>query len=287
MLYRVKYENERGQTIDFDSSPELKALTFDGFGDVEADVQSHYSPYQDGSRFIDSVLKERPIAITFMVSGSDENAIAYHRRNLSRVINPKIPGLLTVETGGMIFVINVVPEHVPSYPSGGSNQGRRYQKGVIDFIAHDPYWREPQEVSHALKAYEGLFSFPFNFPIEFGREGDSTVLANDGTVDATIELNIQGPVVNPIITNETTGEFIKLNRALAADEVLHVNTSPSNKRVEIYRGGAVIEKAWGFLDPYSSFFSLIPGDNLLSYKADSGADNAIAAIAWQNKYLGI
>jgi hypothetical protein len=287
MLYEISYTNERGQTIDFSASPSLKALTFDGFGDVDADVQSHYSPYQDGSKFIDSVLSERPLAIEFMITGFNTNEVAQVRRNLSRVLNPKIPGTLTVVASGETFVINVVPEHVPKFPSGSSNQGARFQRGVIDLIAHDPYWREPQEVSHALTAYEGLFSFPFSFPIEFGREGDSTVLSNDGTVDTSIELNIQGPVANPIITNETTGEYLKLNRALAADEVLHINTSRHNKRVEIYRDGAVIEKAWGYLDEYSTFFTLIPGDNLLSYKADSGVDTAIASVAWHNKYLGI
>ncbi|PAE24081.1 phage tail domain-containing protein [Bacillus sp. 7894-2] len=287
MLYEISYTNERGQTIDFDLSPQLKALSFEGFGEVEADVQSHRSPYQDGSRFIDSILHERPLEIMFMITGSSDYDIAQTRRNLSQVFNPKIPGTLTVIASGRTFLINVVPEHVPTFPSGPSNQGARYQKGAIDLIAHDPYWREPQQVSHALTAYEGLFSFPFSFPIEFGTEGDSTVVRNRGTVETSIELNIQGPVVNPVVTNETTGEYLKLNRALAANEVLHINTSRHNKRVEIYRDGLVIEKAWGYLDEFSDFFSLIPGDNLLSYKADSGTDIAIASVVWHNKFLGI
>lgn len=285
--YEIKYENERGDYVDFNASDSLKALKFEGFGEVESEVQTQRAPYIDGSRFVDSVLTERLISIEFVISGNNYSEVTDIRRRLARTFNPKVPGKLTVLVDGRPFEILAVPEHVPTFLGGSGSQGNRFQLGTIDLIAPDPYWRDPYKVSRALRAYEGKFTLPTTFPIELGVSGDSTLLLNQGDVETPVTIDIQGPVTNPQVTNRTTGKFIRVNRSLSADEVLHIDTSNQSKRVEIYRNGKTIEKAMGYLDHYSDFWKLEVGLNDVQYMADAGENDAIVAIAWQSYYVGI
>lgn len=286
-MYTIIYENERGQRVEFGASPTIKAVNFEGFGEVEAVIQSQRAPYRDGSRFIDSLLAERALSIEFLIEGTDYAEVSGHRRQISRVFNPKLRGQVTAKVAGQTYIIDVIPEHVPTFPKGPDNQSKRHQFGVIDLIAHNPYWRDPQEVSRALQAYQGLFIFPFSFPVEFGVSGDTTILENTGDTETPVTIDIQGPVVRPRVINKTTGEYIVINRSLSANEVMHIDTNVQSKRVEIYREGWAIEKAMGYLDHTSDFWQLQPGRNEIQYIADSGGNDAIVAVAWHNQFTGI
>ena len=286
-MYTITYENERGQSVDFSASPTLKSVSFEGFGELDADIQLQKAPYQDGSRFIDSVLTARSLSIEFLIDGVDYAEVSSVRRQLSRVFNPKLRGQLTATVAGQPYSIGTIPEHVPNFPSGSGNQGRRYQRGIIDLIAPNPYWQDPQEVSRALRAYEGKLNIPTTFPIEFGISGDTTILNNEGDVETPITIDIQGPVTNPRVINKTTGKYIRVILSLSANDVLHIDTGDRNKRVEIYRDGLAIEKAIGYLDHNSDFWKLDVGYNEIQYIADAGDGNAIVAIAWHDQYTGI
>src|SRR5699024_11969031 len=77
-----------------------------------------------------------------------------------------------------------------------------FQKASISITCPDPYWKDPQEVTRALKAYDGKFTFPFEFPVEFGIESDSTIIYNKGDTDAPITISIKGPIRRPIVRSE-------------------------------------------------------------------------------------
>ncbi|MFD2924164.1 phage tail domain-containing protein [Halobacillus naozhouensis] len=285
----ITFTNARGERVTFTSGAYPYLLqSYEGVGELDADIQSQRAPYQDGSTYIDTLLQNRPLTLRVMIDANNPNTLASMKRHISKVFNPKLgEGLLSFERYGEVYEIQPVADGTPVFLSGPQNSAPTFQKIMINLIAHDPYWKDPQEVSRALKAYEGLFEFPFNFPIELGQEGDSTILENEGSVETPVQINIQGPVKNPRITNRTTGEYLQLNRTLSSDEILHIDTNEQNKRVEIYREGRVIEKAWGYLDDYSDFLMLLVGSNEIAYTADSGTTGAIEAIAWKNRYAGI
>ncbi|WP_117168877.1 phage tail family protein [Paraliobacillus sediminis] len=280
------YTNQRGKSITFGYSPPFILSSFEGLGGVEADVQRQKSPYQDGSTHADTLLDDRAIPLTFSILANSKSELNDYRRMLSAVCNPKLRGELQYRDGDIRRIIDVELETSPFFPSGDS-RGSGFQDGTIDLIALYPYWRDPQEVSRALRAYTGKFHFPFSFPVSFGISGDATIITNDGDIEAPVTIDIQGPITNPRITNKTTGQFIKINRSLSSDEILHIDTSDNNKRVEIYRDGYPIQKAIGFLDSDSDFWKLDEGENEIEHVADSGTRNAIVSIAWHNYFVGI
>lgn len=282
-MRRLTFENSRGETIIFYLSP-LLISSLTGIAETDIINQDQQAPYQDGTTHVDTKLQPRYPTLEGTITFTDLVTIKEYRKQILRVCNPKLGlGRLAIELDGDRKEIDGVIDSI-SFPDRGNSP---YQEFVIAWKCPDPYWRDPQEVSRALKAYEGRFNLPFTLPLELGVSGDSTTLKNDGDVDCPITIDIQGPVMNPQVRNLTTNEFIRFNRSLSSDEVLHINTDDHNKRVEVYRNGSVIEKAWGYIEDDSTFFNLIVGDNELEYVADSGVADAIVAIAWQKRYMGV
>jgi Phage tail protein len=282
-LRRLTFENARGESIVFYLAP-LLITSLTGIGEVDVDLQSQKSPYQDGDTHIDTVFQPRYIDLEGAIIETDLKEIKKYRKNILRVCNPKLGlGKITLELDGDIKEIYGVPDGSPVFPERGQEP---IQNFVITWKCPDPYWRDPLEISRALRAYQGRFTLPTTFPIEFGVEGDTTILINDGDTPAPITIDIQGPVTNPQVINKTTGQFIRVNLSLSENEVLHIDTGRP-RRVEIYRDGRTIENAMGYIDHYSDFWELSVGPNEVQYIADAGNANAIVAVAWQNRYVGI
>ncbi len=254
---------------------------------VSADIQTVEAPYQDGSGYIDTLLEPQPISIEFLILEKDTKNLQDFRRKVNRVINPKL-GLSEIRytTDAGTWVINGIAEMLPDFPTGNDNRGEGYQRGMIDFICPDPYWRDIQETSRALQAYVGTFTMPFSFPVQFGTQGDSIIINNEGDTSAPVQVSMQGPLDRPMLENKTTGEYMRLNTNIHTDEILFIDTTFNSKRVEIYYGNQII-KAMGYFDHNGDFMQLTPGENELRYTAYSGVRDSVASITWANRYVGI
>ncbi|WP_440894976.1 phage distal tail protein [Amphibacillus sp. Q70] len=282
-MRRLTYENNRGESIVFYHSPFfIEALT--GIGEVDADIQNQRAPYRDGDNYIDTILQPRFVTLEGAINSSNLNEIKNYRKQILKVCNPKLGlGKLTLELDGDIKEIYGVLDSVPAFPERSSNP---YQRFMVVWKCPNPYWRDPQQVSRSLKAYEGKFTFPFTFPVRFGIEGDITTITNDGDTSAPVIITIQGPISRPMIENRTTGEYMQINTTIGPEEVLYIDTNPLAKRVEIHRTNQIV-KAMGYVDYNSDFWQLAVGDNELRYRADEGIAEAIAAVSWHSQYVGI
>lgn len=283
----ISFTNARGVTVIF-GPPTYRVISIEGLGDVEAEIQTQKSPYQHGSTFVDALLGERVLPMEIKIYGDSEADMSSKRRFLSNVFNPAWGmGQFKIQVGEVIYTVDAIPDFIPKYAGGVENMGTFYQYCQIQVTAPYPYWRDPQQLSRALRAYQGKFTLPMQFPVELGIEGDNTILDNTGDIKAPIQIDVQGPITYPRVTNETTGEFIQFNRALSSDEILHIDTQKGNKRVEIYRDGWPIQNAMGYLDHDSTFLQLVPGENQLSLTARAGDMNGIVSVAWHNYFAGI
>ena len=282
-MRRLTFTNNRGESIEFYLSPFL-IESLEGIGEVEAELQEQVAPYRDGSIHIDAILRPRFIELEGSITNIKLKEIRKKRQELSRVCNPKLGlGKITLELDGSIKEIHGVPEGSVVFPDRERNP---FQPFMITWKCPDPYWKDLQEVSRNLKAYEGKFTFPFQFPVQFGIESDNTTLINEGDTSAPVIIEIKGPIRRPVIENLTTGKYMQINAIIEADQTLVIDTNPRNKRVEIKSGGET-RKVMGFFDHGGDFWQLDVGENEIRYRADAGIADAVATVSWQNQYVGI
>lgn len=282
-MRRLTYENARGESIIFYLSP-LLIESLSGIGEVDADIQGQTAPYQDGDTYIDTRLQPRYIDLQGSILKKDTKEIKSYRKEILRVCNPKLGlGKIILELDGDIKEIYGALDGVPVFPERGRNV---WQQFSIAWKCPDPYWQDPNQTSKPLQAYVGNFTLPFTLPFELGKSGSRTVVVNEGDVPAAVRIDVQGPVTNPRIINQTTGEWIRINRAIAADEILHIDTTEGSKRVEIYRGNTIYP-ALGYLDHDSTWLKLEVGENEIEHIADAGDRNSLVAVTWNSQYVGI
>lgn len=287
-MQKLIYTNSRGDSVTIGHNPPFQLASIEGMGDLDADIQSSKAPYQDGTTYLDTLLNERNISIGLRIEAKSIEKLYELRRNIASIFNPKFGlGQLRYEYPGGVKVIEAVSDHVPSFPSGKSNRGPLFQRSMIDLVCPDPYWRDVESISEPMRAIIPGFSFPLKFPVEFGTEGSSQVYENVGDVPAPVLIEFRGPATNPRVINETTGEFIQLNRVLGPEDRLFIDTSIGNKTVEIVDISGNRTNVFNWLDVNSTLFDLELGENKITYLADDGRENAIVQITYQNRYVGI
>jgi hypothetical protein len=109
-------------------------------------------------------------------------------------------------------------------------------------------------------------TFPAVFPLTFGASsGGSFQMNNSGAYNTVPYFTVTGPVTNPVIANETTGQQIKLNITLAASDVLGIDCQSGTVTLNTATRNNTV-------DVSTVFFPLTPGLNTIAYgSSDSTA----------------
>ncbi|MFO1445279.1 phage tail family protein [Bacillus sp. Bva_UNVM-123] len=285
---KFTFFSSRGQIVELTNRAPFILSKFDGLGDVQADVKDQKAPFQDGSTFIDSTLGERFINFEITILATDPVELLNRRKLIASIFNPKLGvGILRYENNGIVREIKATSECVPIFPSGNDNKGQRFQRSLINLKCHDPYWLDTHIESEPMSAWIGGMEFPFEFPVEFAMKSSFTTLLNNGDVEAPVEIVFHGPAKNPIVTNKTTGEFVRVKRTLGLNDKLIVRTAFGNKTVLIEDSTGKQIRAFNWLDEQSVFWQLAVGYNEIEYNADANSDEATVLINWQKRYVGV
>jgi hypothetical protein len=137
-----------------------------------------------------------------------------------------------------------------------------------------------KSVSLGLQQQGGVV-FDLVWDIVFGDSTGGFVTAtNEGTTEAKPTVKLHGPLVNPVLTNTATGEFIGLNHTLLAGDIMTIET----KTHLIYQGEST--NRMGTRKAGSVLWSLQPGANTLSLTADT-FDTGFAEISWRDTWGGV
>jgi hypothetical protein len=132
---------------------------------------------------------------------------------------------------------------------------------------------------------EPLFTFPFDMsptdPVNFGTVIPSNIAINEGQVEAPVIIQIQGACINPVITNETTGEFIAFkDLTMIETDTLIIDTTFGQKRVELNEQNVFYK-----LDFDSTFFNLSIGENSIDFSDDTGSTSATIHFIYRNLFI--
>ncbi|MDZ5711666.1 phage distal tail protein [Jeotgalibacillus haloalkalitolerans] len=278
--------NRLGQTVKVESriNANYQLLFFDGLGEVGAESQTVKTSRSDGDRFITNRLLPRPIQIIFNLKSDFLSKIPELRREVSRVINPRLsPFIIKYKEPGMPAMwIEASCDGSPSFSSAQA-QGFHTQRSGVNFTANDPYWRSEMQ-EHVMTAYDEAFSFPFTFPVEFGTQGQLVSIENNGHEVSMPRIEIEGPVDRPSIENLSTGEKFTLNRAIQTGETLVIDNQ--NKSVRILSDdGSVNAARWKTFD--SRWITVQLGENDIQYTAVAGSSGGTATVFYYDRLVGI
>lgn len=155
---------------------------------------------------------------------------------------------------------------------------RRTGMAAITFTAYaeDPRIYSATASTVVLPLGATVFTgFAFNLGFSFGFGGVSTTtdgsfIYNGGNRPAPVIMTIQGPVVNPIIMNDTTSSIMQFNITLGPTDMLTIDTQYRTIRLNgtTNRRSALITPGWFSLlpAPQSSF-----GANFIRFRGASGS----------------
>lgn len=281
-LTKLKITNINGESIMLGNSAPFFLEQIDGVGSLGVELENQKSPNQDGLTYINNTLSSRDISIEgIIISRNDPDEILEHRRKMQRVLNPKL-GEVTIkyEYKGSTKEIKAIVESTPIFPAAG--RGHFYQRYLINLICHSPFWLDTYYESSEMSYIMGGIKFNLKLPTKFSNRGFKRKAVNRGDVDTPVKIEFIGPATNPSVINETTGEVIKVNRELGAEDILTISTTFGEKYVKING-----ENAFHYIDLDTSLWSLVPGDNILSYKSNNDSINTRVKVTWKNRYLDI
>lgn len=281
----VIFTNSLGESLFLGTSKPYYLQRIEGTGGVPSNLLSTKSPYQDGSTFIDMMLANRPLGITGGIIANSREQMYRYRSDVMRILNPKLGlGTLVYTNSYRSYAIQAVAEGTPNF----DDRIVTNQPFVINFTCPDTYFTDEVMTEKVLRYEAGGLTFPLKLPTQFATLGFKGVFVNNGHVKTPVEIHYRGPALNPIIMNETTGEFIKVNYNLTSEHVLVINTAFGKKRVEVINPDGTRTNVFHWIDLSSTFFQLVVGENLLRYDSDRDGDmlSAVVTIYWNNRYGG-
>jgi len=214
-------------------------LTFEYLGDIGHGLTPFHlitqrGAYQQGETTVDYRKDPRVIVVPLLIQTQTLEAQGIARQTLIKMFRPSnVGGTLTVTNGALVRTINVRPlgglvfDHV---------QGEGfYIKTAVQLRADDPTWYDPTPVTFiATPTVAGTPTVvPFVVPFTFGTSTIATTSAitNDGSAETYPIITCTGPITGLTITNNSTGDVIAFNAAIAAGRTYTINLQYGYKTV--------------------------------------------------------
>lgn len=274
----------------------LNIINIDGIGPPKATINLSDISTGDGSFFNSARIASRNIVFYIKFFGDDIESA----RQLTYLMFPNKKNVtLIFETDNRTLVTNgYVESNEPVIFSSESGT-------QISIICNDPYMYSPDSVLTPFRVVSPAFTFPFSnesLSTPLLMTGSITlrqtlVITYSGEVDTgvTVIFDATGPVVNPMITHQTSGISMKIDTTKLATLVgsgiisgdqIRINTIRGSKSALLIRNGNPTN-IMPCLGKYSSWFTLTSGDNIFSYSADSGVGNLIVSLLNNQIYEGV
>lgn len=307
MIYSLAVTNFLGDRIRLElGKPEntgflIKSIT--GLGPVKANVNTTEVATNDGSMFNSARLSQRNIVIQMVfvnsIYGEDIEEI---RQKSYKYFPIKKSVELVVETDNRyVRTTGYIESNEPDIFSK--------QEGTqISIICPDPYFYSASEDGDNVTDFysiDPMFEFPFSNEsltepllvfgeIQIKTEGVITY-SGDSEIGVMIYIHAIGPAEHINIYNTETREVMTIDtaklekltgRGLFAGDDIVINTLKGEKSITLVRDG-VSYNILNCLDKNTDWFTLVKGDNIFAFTADSGVTNLQFRIENKVIYEGV
>lgn len=307
MIYSLAVTNFLGDRIRLElGKPEntgflIKSIT--GLGPVKANVNTTEVATNDGSMFNSARLSQRNIVIQMVfvnsIYGEDIEEI---RQKSYKYFPIKKNVELVIETDNRyVRTTGYIESNEPDIFSK--------QEGTqISIICPDPYFYSASEDGNNVTDFysiDPMFEFPFSNEsltepllvfgeIQIKTEGVITY-TGDSEIGVMIYIHAIGPAEHINIYNTETREVMTIDtvklekltgRGLIAGDDIIINTLKGEKSIILVRSG-VSYNILNCLDKNTDWFTLVKGDNIFAFTADSGVTNLQFRIENKVIYEGV
>lgn len=294
---KLIYTNKRGESLELNAVNSLYhcnvSIDATGIADVKNTIYSSNSMGQHGDTFIGQRIEPREIAVTGALKTTDK-AQAYNlRRKALKIFNPELQGTLTYSFGDFKRVIDC---RVDSSPEFYRKQGKVFIQFDLTFNCLNPFWREENEIKEDIASWVAAWEFPCEIEEDndesmiFGYREESVIVdcynAGDVSTGMRIKFTALGTVINPILLNVNTQEYIQINTTLQTGDVVEITTEYGSKGATLTRNGETTDY-FRYIDVDSTFMQLEIGDNIFRYDAESGVNSLEVSLFYSAKYLGV
>lgn len=209
-----------------------------------------------------------------------------------RVINPKTHNKATSKRGELLLYYTNDYKTFRIYgkvedSAEFNDRKNNHDKATISFYCQDPYWLDKNGVDIDIKSVKEGLMFPLTLSTHFAKVIFYKEIDNISDIELPVQIEYVGPALNPVVTNETTGEFIKVNMEIGEREKLIIDTREGQETVNLITPYGT-EDVYNKIDLNSTFFKLIVGKNLIRYSSDAEESKDKVTIKdHTNKYVGV
>jgi hypothetical protein len=229
------------------------------------------------------------------IHGEDLTSFYQKRSQLLDIFKPSnTPGTLKWELNGVVRQIDGYS--VGDLRYSGSDRNYLVQRAVVTIKCPDPTWYDPsgQAVNFAVGGGSDVFEVPTVIPMTVGASSIDASQSIDyaGSVESYPTIRIDGPITNPIITNDATGDKLDFTGYTIADnDYYSIDLRYGYKTVLDSSGVNQISKLSN--DSDLATFSIKPdpdvvgGINSMSVTGTSITADTKVSINYYERYLGI
>ncbi len=287
-----RYINDEGGEITFLYDNGYLINKPVGIDAVEVNLSQAQGINQVGATVQSKNVQPRAVNISGILVGNQQ---AEHKDELLGIIRPDIGGRLYADN----YYIDCHPTSTPTI-----SPLTEFAKFQFSLLAPYPYWAKDESATVELSTVEGRFRlwdgddshtapdgslgvWNISGEYSFGEvvERQFFNIYNDGQLPIPFRLSItaSGSVVNPKITNVSTGAFLKLNYTVSDGERVVVDITHERTYVTSSLNGDIR----GVLSLNSGFNRLLVGDNVVKPEADSGASGMELSISYATEIVGV
>lgn len=280
---KFTFKTKKGE-LNLGTDTQWGIINYEGLEATDYDYESRNRMNGIGATKTGFRRQTRTITIEFETRRRQHMADKEHdRKQLIEFFNPLLGGELIILRSGTTRYINY---DVSSFELIDKNLSDKTH-GTIELTCWDPDLRaagKTQEIS----TFIGGWQLPFKLPVKFKeKSGTAAIIENEGSLSTPLIVEFAGPAENPSITNEETGEMIKVNSSIYEGDVLEIGTQNGNIKVLIHRSDGTEEDAFNQIDYSSQFMQLLPGVNLIRYDTENDSAPQSVYITYEERYLGI
>lgn len=284
-MFELQLENKNGLNLKLtQNESKYQVVSIDGFQPPSATINTSEVTNMDGAKYKSSFLNVRNIVLLVQLKGNVEE----NRLRLYEIAS-------TNEYCKIYYKNNSRNIYCEGYVETIENDLFSNSQTVqVSILCPNPYLFELNQIYVDISKTFDNFEFPF--AIEKNGVEFSTVLEerevpvyNVGEVATGLEITLTvdgGTVLNPVIYNVITGEFLKLNTQINKGEVITINTNTSKKSIKKYVDGKE-QNIINTLARGSTWHKLKVGTNVFTYGAEIGEIGLHVSFDYNNLYKGV